>query len=78
MDWLYILLEKWFGASFRTTAFAVVGMLTILIRVAGQLLDGDPATNPDWGTEIPQLLAAIGLLFARDNKVSSEKAGAIK
>ena len=38
--------------------------------------DSDPATNPEWGLVVAAISAAIGLLKARDNDVSSEDAGA--
>jgi hypothetical protein len=50
----------------------------IVFTVLGQMFDSDSATNPDWSIVIPALLAALGLSAARDNKVSSEKAGASK
>jgi hypothetical protein len=42
------------------------------------MLDSDPATNPDWSVVIATVTAGFGLLFARDNNVSSEEAGAKK
>lgn len=38
-------------------------------------IDNDPATVPDWGLAIAAIAAGLGLLFARDNNVSSEDAG---
>lgn len=67
------------SASWRTT---LSGILTILVAgikmVALPLLDDNPATVADWGGFIALLMPAIGLLVARDNKVSSEAAGALK
>jgi hypothetical protein len=40
------------------------------------LFDADPLTLPDWGAVGAAVMAGIGLLAARDNKVSSEQAGA--
>lgn len=63
-------------ASYRTSLFGAGGLLTVAVNVANMLLDGDPATNPDWSVVIATVVTAAGLLFARDDKVSSEQAGA--
>lgn len=62
--------------SWRTSFFGVGGLLTVLTSALNALLDGNPATSPDWASVIPAVAACLGLLFARDNKVSSEQAGA--
>lgn len=62
--------------SWKTT---VAGALTALIPVLNAVqafIDGDPATVPDWGLAIAGVTAGLGLIFARDNNVSSESAGA--
>ena len=62
--------------SWRTTTCGVLAIVAAAINsVAIPLLDGIPSTQPDWTTFGAVLLAGIGLLFARDNKVSSEQAG---
>jgi hypothetical protein len=33
-------------------------------------------TQPDWGAVMAAMIAGFGLIFARDNGVSSEQAGA--
>lgn len=51
----------------------------MLVAIGGALsatFDNDPATTADWAAVIAACIAGFGLLFARDNKVSSEKAGA--
>lgn len=61
--------------SWRTT---ITGILTILVAVAAAgkaFLDGDPSTVPNWETVIAAVIAGVGLISARDNKVSSEDAG---
>ena len=64
--------------SWRTTAVGVLGAVLILGHQAMALLDSDDATkiNPE------AIMTALGMLgigfFARDNKVSSEQAGAVK
>lgn len=62
--------------SWKTT-FAGVG--AILIAVGSALsaqFDNDPTSIADWGAVIAAVVAGIGLVFARDNKVTSEQAGA--
>jgi hypothetical protein len=64
------------SASWRTTLFGVGGVLTVVVAALNAIFDGNPATNPDWTSVIASLSACIGLLFARDHKVTSEQAGA--
>lgn len=63
-------------SSWKTTLFGVGGLLTVIAAALSALLDGKPETNPDWTSVIASASACIGLLFARDNKVTSEQAGA--
>ena len=63
------------NGSWRTTVFGAGGLLTIILTTVNAIMDTDPMTNPDWGAVAGALAACIGLLFARDNKVSSEQAG---
>ena len=65
------------NASWKTTAAGLVVILLAILTQARNLLDSDPATVFD----LDAVLAAgagIGLLFARDNNVSSEQAGVKK
>ena len=51
----------------------------MLVAIGGAIsatFDNDPTTTADWAAVIAACIAGFGLLFARDNKVSSEKAGA--
>lgn len=62
--------------SWKTT---VAGWCAIAIAVASAIqsqIDNDPTTIPDWASAVGLLVGGIGLLFARDNDTSSEKAGA--
>ena len=62
-------------ASWRTTT---TGILAILVAVAGALkaeLDGDVSTVADWGAVAAAVVAGIGLILARDAKVSSQQEG---
>lgn len=68
-----------FKGSWQTTLTGVLSAIsTLWALVINPLVDGIPETNPDWGMAIPLILAALGLTAARDNKVSSEQAGAGK
>jgi hypothetical protein len=65
-----------FIPSWRTT---VAGIGAILVAIGGALsatFDNDPATVADWTAVVAACIAGFGLIFARDNKVSSEQAGA--
>ena len=62
--------------SWRTTTLGIIGGLTALFGAAQAYLDTDPATTPDWTALIAAITMSVGLIFARDNKVSSEEAGA--
>jgi hypothetical protein len=64
-------------ASWRTTVFGTGGLLFVIGGTLTALFDGKPETNPDWTAVIAALSACVGLLFARDNKVSSENAGVV-
>lgn len=63
-------------ASWRTTAAGIVAILVAVLGAATPLLDTDPATNPDWTSVSAAIAGGLGLIFARDNKVTSEEAGA--
>lgn len=63
-------------ASWRTTILGIVTILGAVVDVLKTLLDGDPVTNPDWPIVWVAITAGWGLLVARDNKVTSEEAGA--
>lgn len=56
--------------SWKTTT---LGVLTIVTAVAGAvmaLIDGNPATNPNWETLIAAVTAGIGLIMAKDSNVT--------
>jgi hypothetical protein len=62
--------------SFRTT-LAGVGVILVAIGTAiGATFDNDPATVVNIPVLIAEVTAGLGLVVARDNKVSSEVAGA--
>lgn len=60
----------------KTTGAGIAALLALAAGAAGLLLDGDPATSPQWSLIVPEALAILGLIFARDHNVSSEAAGA--
>ena len=49
------------------------GIVTVIAAACNALFDANPATNPDWTSVIASISACVGLLFARDNKVTSEQ-----
>jgi len=62
--------------SWRTTT---LGILTIVIAVCTglkALIDGDPTTNVDIPVLATAITSGFGLIKARDDKVTSETAGA--
>lgn len=64
--------------SWKTTTTGVLAIISALVGAAQVLLDGNPATNPDYAVLVPAILAGIGLITARDNNVTSEDVGAKK
>ena len=62
--------------SWRTTTAGIAAIVVAIGTAVGALFDADPLTLPDWGAVGAAVMAGIGLLAARDNKVSSEQAGA--
>lgn len=69
-------MKSLFNASWRTTVVGALSALIILGTQAVYLLDSDPNTV----FSIDQFTLGLGMLgiglFARDNNVSSENAGA--
>lgn len=62
--------------SWKTTALGVLAFLAALVPALTAQIDADPETVPEWGIVATAFLAMVGLFFARDNNVTSEKAGA--
>lgn len=62
-------------ASWRTTTAGIAALVAAVASAAAAWFDNDPATVPDLAA-ISAAIAGVGLLFARDDRVSSERAGA--
>lgn len=62
--------------SWRTTVCGILGLAASAITlVVIPILDGNANTSADFVSFAAVAAPAIGLLFARDNKVTSEDAG---
>ncbi len=64
--------------SWRTTTTGVLAIIAAVVSAVQMLVDGNPATNPDWSAVAAAVIAGVGLITARDNKVTSEQANAGK
>lgn len=62
--------------SWKTTSTAIIALVIAVLSSVSAMIDVDPTTNPDWATVGSSVVLAIGLIFARDSKVTSEQAGA--
>lgn len=62
--------------SWKTTTAGICTIVSVVAGIIKAIVDGDPTTNPDWGVAIAAVTTAFGLIFARDNNVTSETAGA--
>lgn len=61
--------------SWRTTTAGVLGVLGLILPAVAAAIDGNPQTDPNWAVVIPSAISALGLVFARDARVSSEAQG---
>ena len=68
-------MTKILGPSWRTKLGAIFAAVAALSGQALYLLDDSPATNPDLAVILATLGGLYALFSARDNVVSSEKAG---
>lgn len=62
--------------SWKTTGLGVCTILGAVGLAGKAVLDGDPSTNIDFPVLITAVMTGFGLIFARDNNVTSEQAGA--
>ena len=65
-------------SSPKTTWAALLALISLLATQFGYLLDADPATVFDFQVVIPQFIAFVGLIFARDNNKTSEDVEAVE
>lgn len=71
-QFIITLIEKLFGASFRTAVVGFLGGLALILPQIVALLDGKPETAFNWES-MSAGLALLGFGWvARDNKVTSE------
>lgn len=56
--------------SWRTTVLGIVTILTAVAGVVQAMIDNDPATNPDMTVAVAAIVSGIGLIFAKDSKVT--------
>lgn len=56
--------------SWRTTVLGIVTILTAVAGVVQAMVDNDPATNPDMTVAVAAVVSGIGLIFAKDSKVT--------
>jgi hypothetical protein len=56
--------------SWRTTTLGIVAVVTAVLGFVKATIDGDPATEPDMAALVAAISAGIGLLFAKDAKVT--------
>ena len=62
--------------SWKTTAAGIAAIVAAVALAISHQFDSDPATVADWSAVITALTAGIGLVLARDNDKTSERAGA--
>lgn len=56
--------------SWRTTALGIIAIVTAALGVTKAIIDGDPATSPDYAALGAAIAAGVGLLVAKDAKVT--------
>jgi hypothetical protein len=56
--------------SWRTTTLGIITIITAITGVVQSLIDNDPATNPDLTVAIAAVISGIGLIMAKDAKVT--------
>jgi hypothetical protein len=64
-----------FKGSWKTSSAGWIALLTSLATIGFDIYEGN-LTRSGLMIQIPLIVNAIGLLFCRDNSVTSEQAGA--
>ena len=64
--------------SWKTSSAGIALIVAAIATAVAHQFDSDPNTIADWTTVIGLVIGGVGALFARDNDVSSEEAGAKK
>ncbi len=60
----------------KTTLLGIAAIVQVLAAALIAQFDTNPATVADWSAVATQITLGVALLFARDNKVSDQQAGA--
>ncbi len=53
--------------NWKTTAAALLGLLSLAAMQGQAMLDGNPETVANWQIIIPAAIACVGLVFAKDS-----------
>jgi len=53
--------------NWKTTAAGILTALIALSTAVKAMIDGDPATNPEWTIVVAAFVTAIGLIMAKDS-----------
>lgn len=61
------------SGSWKTTVAGIIAIIVAVCGIASGIIQGTPI---DWTVSIAAISAGLGLMKARDNDVTSEKAGA--
>ena len=61
--------------SWKTTSAGIAGIVIAIASCVQAQFDGDPLTVPNYEVALAAVITGLGLIFARDNNVSSEAAG---
>ena len=62
--------------SWKTSTAGIALIVAAVATAVSHQFDADPVTVADWSAVIGLVVGGVAALFARDNDVSSEKAGA--
>lgn len=62
--------ENLAGKSWKTTGAGIAAIVVAVGAALTAFTDNDPATMPDYASLLAACIAGIGLIFAKDNKVT--------